>query len=108
MRDGLYKADFHTPLNSGTGVVHILNGRLWGGDSALYYVGTFAFRGDEVMADIVTNRHTPNSQVTSVFGTDRVHASLQGKWSGDTAVLRGSAAEAPGIVFQARLSRIAD
>lgn len=108
MRDGLYKVDFQTPLGAGTGVIHVQAGRIRGGDAGLYYVGTFTVRGDEILAEVATDRHTHYPDIISVFGKDRVHIALRGRWSGDTATLQGSAAEAPGVTFQARLQRIAD
>lgn len=108
MRDGLYKVDFQTPLGAGAGVVHLQGGRVWGGDAGLYYVGTYAIAGSQFNADVVTDRHTNYPDIVSVFGKDRVHIRLKGTWTGDTAHAAGSAPEAPGIAFQAVLTRIAD
>ena len=104
--DGLYKVAFLTPLGNGAGVVHLLGGKMWGGDAALYYIGTYTETGDQLSASVTTNRHTDG--YGSVFGVDRVHISLRGKVTGNTATMDGSAIEAPGISFKAYLSRIAD
>jgi hypothetical protein len=37
MQNGLYAAEFQTPLGNGHGVVMLLNGVLQGGDSMMYY-----------------------------------------------------------------------
>jgi hypothetical protein len=106
MRDGLYKVDFRTQGGSGAGVVVLQGGKVRGGDSGLYYAGTFAENGDQITAQIATNRHTVG--IGSVFGRDRVNISLRGTAKGDTAQMTGTAAEAPGLNFQASLTRIAD
>jgi len=67
----LYKVEFGTPLGSGTGVVVIEGGKLRGGDSSMYYVGSFAISGDQISASVATNRHTSVPGVQPVFGRDR-------------------------------------
>jgi hypothetical protein len=92
----------------GAGVVFALDGRLWGGDAALYYVGTYGVDGDAMSAKVTTNRHTNNALIQSVFGIDRVNIELNGKTNGDEIKATGRAAEAPGVTFDATLSRISD
>jgi len=108
MRDGLYKVEFQTKLGMGAGVVHMLGGKIWGGDSALYYIGTYRLEGNRFTASVSTNRHASDPSIRSVFGVDRVTISLEGVTDGDTGVMTGKAAEAPGVTFQARLVRISD
>jgi hypothetical protein len=108
MQDGLYKVQFQTPLGAGAGVVHLQGGKLWGGDSALYYVGTFTQVGDQFSAEVVTDRHTQYQGLVSVFGKDRVHINLRGASKENSAVATGTAIEAPGIAFKAMLSRLTD
>lgn len=106
MRDGLYKVEFQTPLGKGAGVIHITGDRLWGGDSGIFYVGAINRAGDSFSAEVTADRHTFG--IESVFGKDRVHISLRGTHKNDIAQVTGSAIEAPGISFQARLSRLSD
>jgi hypothetical protein len=106
MRDGLYKVEFKTPLGAGSGVVHVQGGKLWGGDTGMFYVGSFTQSGDQISATVRTGRHTANS--TSVFGQDRVEISLTGKASGDVADLIGQAPQAPNVRLSAVLTRISD
>jgi hypothetical protein len=108
MRDGLYKVEFKTLLGAGSGVVVLQDGRLRGGDAALYYVGTYGIEGNAFLANVVTNRHTNYPGIVSVFGIDRVHINLKGTFEEDTITALGTAAEAPNIKFQARLQRISD
>jgi hypothetical protein len=108
MRDGLYKVQFQTPLGWGAGVVYAAGGKMWGGDGALYYVGTYNQEGGNVTGQVTTNRHTQNPGIPSVFGRDQVRITLTGVSSGDTAKLNGKAAEVPNVAFTAELTRISD
>ncbi|WP_159011365.1 GrlR family regulatory protein [Bradyrhizobium sp. S69] len=108
MDDGLYKVEFHTPMGFGAGVVFLQGGRLHGGDAGLFYVGTFAQHGNEFIAEVVTDRHTQYPGIVSVFGKDRVHIALKGQSNGNSGLMQGTAVEAPGLKFTAKLSRIAD
>ena len=106
LRDGLYRAAFQTPLGAGAGVVHALGGKMWGGDSAIYYVGTYNEASDQLSANVATGRHTQG--LPSIFGIDRVHITLKGKTQGDTITLEGRAVEAPNVAFQVILTRLSD
>jgi hypothetical protein len=108
MDDGLYKVEFQTPMGFGSGVVFLQGGKLRGGDAGLFYIGTFGQNGTEFTADVVTDRHTQYPGLLSVFGKDRVHIKLKGQSSGNTGQVQGTAVEAPGVTFTAKLSRIAD
>ena len=108
VKNGLYRVSFQTPLGAGAGVLHLMDGRLWGGDTGLYYVGTYTINENELIADVTTNRHTQIPGNTSVFGIDHVHIQLRGPVQEDHIAMTGSAAEAPGISFQVILNRIAD
>jgi len=108
MRDGLYKVDFRTPIDMGSGVVMLRGGRLHGGDSTMFYVGTYSETGSEFKATVQAAMHTAVPGVQSVFGTDHVTIHLAGVSDGDTASMGGKADEAPGAPFQATLSWICD
>jgi hypothetical protein len=107
LTDGFYGVRFKTPQDEGAGVVMLANGQLRGGDSALAYSGTFSQQGDDFSAAVTTSRHAQG--LPSVFEIDVVSISLTGKSSGSTsAVCTGTAAQAPGLNFQAVLTRISD
>jgi hypothetical protein len=108
IRDGLYKVEFHTPLGAGAGVVHLLDGKLRGGDAGLFYTGSYATDGNNFMANVATDRHTQMPGIVSVFGIDRVHITLRGTYQGEVIDAAGVAAEAPNVPFKARLQRIGD
>jgi hypothetical protein len=108
MKDGLYKVHFQVPGNEGAGVVVLSGGIIRGGDSSIYYHGSYTTVGDQLNAEVKTDAHTKLPGMASVFGVDRVNITLNGKINGDTATLKGTAKEAPGLAFEAVLSRIAD
>jgi hypothetical protein len=108
MRDGLYKVQFQTRMGIGFGVVYARAGNLWGGDAALYYVGKYSLSGNTISAKVETNRHSNAPGAVSVFGVDHVLITLNGTVNGDTVTTSGKAAEAPGISFDATLTRIHD
>ena len=106
MRDGLYRVHFQTPIGQGAGVVVLQGGQLRGGDSAMYYTGTYSETGGQFTSQVLAKRHSQGLQ--SVFPIDTVNIQLTGRTSGDSAQMTGSAKEAPGVNFQAALARIAD
>lgn len=108
MRDGLYKVHFQTQLGQGAGVVVLQGGKLRGGDSTIFYAGTYALNGDSFTAEVATDAHTKVPGMASVFGIDRVNISLKGKASNDTAEMVGTAREAANVTFKATLKRICD
>ncbi len=108
MRDGLYRVQFHTQLGTGAGVVFLQNGKLWGGDSTIYYVGAYLESDGQFTARVATNKHTDVPGMGSAFAVDRAHITLAGTINGDSAEMTGTAAEAPNVSFRATLTRIAD
>lgn len=107
MRDGLYRVEFAAQAGAGTGVVHLMGGQLWGGDSAMYYVGTYTVSANDFKAELQVDRHSDAGMV-SVLGKDRSRLFVEGKVSGDIVEGKGTVPDAPHVQFNARLSRIAD
>jgi hypothetical protein len=105
-REGLYKVEFSTSTGQGAGVVTLLDGRVRGGDAAMYYTGSYALEEDNFNATIDVQRHTAGMQ--SVFGVDKVTLRLSGHFAGDDGVMQGDAAQRPGVRFSATVKRIAD
>jgi len=105
-REGLYKVEFGTRTGQGAGVVILLGGTVRGGDTAMYYTGSYVLKEDNFNATIDVQRHTAGMQ--SVFGVDKVNLRLSGRIAGDVGVMQGDAVQAPGATFRATLTRIAD
>lgn len=106
--DGLYKVDFRTELGHGFGVLVLRDGDLRGGDSGMYYVGTYSQDGNDFSAQLKVGRHSSPPGLVPVFGRDSVNITLSGTSTGTGAELTGTAAEAPDISFQATLARLGD
>ena len=107
MLDGLYKVEFHTPLGAGSGVVHALGGRMWGGDAGIAYVGSYRVSDTKMTATVSTSRHTQTGY-GNVFGKDSVTISLEGTVNGNTITCAGTSPQAPGVNFTAKLTKISD
>lgn len=106
MKEGLYKVEFRTQLGFGFGVVVLQSGQLLGGDAGLYYFGTYQEDGDKLTANVKTNRHSRPPGVQSVFGKDAVTIEIKGRIHGDNITATGTAQEAPGVTFDANLTRL--
>jgi hypothetical protein len=107
MQNGLYAAEFQTPLGKGSGVVMLLNGVLQGGDTMMYYRGTYSVDGNSFQAEVRTGAHAHPPGMSSVFGRDRVTIDLSGTFAGDSLTANGKAAEVPNVNFSTKLKLIA-
>lgn len=108
MRNGLYKANFETPLGVGFGMVHLMDGQIWGGDDGYYYRGTYDIQLEDFSSRISVKRHNHQDSVSNVFGQDDVEVSLDGKWEGDSAYLQGSSPQALQLSLKARIEKLCD
>jgi hypothetical protein len=106
MQDGLYSVRFQTPMGGGAGVVFLQGGKLRGGDTSMWYAGQYTDNGGKFTASVAVARHTQG--LPSVFGVDSVNITLTGNSTDTTAQATGSATQAPGVSFQANLSRLSD
>ena len=70
----------------------------------MYYAGTFQESGNQFAAKVRVGRHSLG--LVSVFGLDEVNLTLQGTTTINSATIIGTAAEAPGVQFQANLALI--
>jgi hypothetical protein len=104
LQDGLYVVRFGTPLGEGSGVAHLTDGKLYGGDSMMAYVGKFADDGDTANAEVRVFQHSNVPGMESVLGTNSATLKLSGSVSGNTANLTGSAPQAPGVQLSVSLS----
>jgi hypothetical protein len=101
IRDGRYAAWFRTSQGEGTGIVHLSDGRISGGDSIFTYGGTYEIDGDRFTAALTTKRHSAGPP--TLFGIDEVEVMLTGKVNGMTASCWGTAEQTPGVTFEATL-----
>jgi hypothetical protein len=101
LKDGKYAAWFRTSRGQGTGIVHLIDGRISGCDSFFTYGGAYQIEEDRVTAVLTIHRHTEGPQ--SVFGLDEVEVNLTGVCSGAMATCAGIAEAAPDAPFEATL-----
>jgi hypothetical protein len=107
LQDGLYCVTFGTPLGQGTGVIYLEGGKLHGGDTSMFYVGTYTQEGDKFSAAVKIGTHTKYAEIDSVFGVPEAEINLSGSSAGNTATTVGTSPQAPGLTFHARLDQLA-
>src|SRR5437879_10465244 len=101
LKDGQYAAWFRTSRGEGTGIVHLANGKISGGDSIFTYGGSYEIDEDRFTARLTTRRHAAGPH--TVFGVDEVEVKLTGTFNGMMASCSGTAKQAAGVVFEATL-----
>ncbi|QOY51398.1 GrlR family regulatory protein [Candidatus Sulfurimonas baltica] len=65
MIEGLWLVEFQNVQNAGSGVVVFETGRIFGGDSAYYYLGEYSSVHHKFTAKIDVNKH--NSSLPNIF-----------------------------------------
>lgn len=108
MRNGIYSAEFETKMGSGTGIVVVQDGSIRGGDLIMIYRGAYFVEGSEVTGEVRVDKYANIAGMESVFGLDLINIKVRGRVNGDQVELTGTAKEAPGIPFRARLKRLSD
>lgn len=74
-----------------TGVIILLDERIFGGDSHFYYTGTFSFKNGKWRGELVTREHTKAVGVNHLFGGREVTCGFTGRYSDDEAEVSGTA-----------------
>lgn len=108
MKEGLYKIEFSVPGDSGAGVGYLKNGKLHGGDSIIYYLGTYTIEDNKFNAKVKTNVHSTQQGMSSIFGIDSVNIDLTGTINDNIIKLQGRAKEAEHIPFSTTLTWISE
>ena len=102
LKDGTYAAWYKTPLDQGTGIVHVADEQIWGCDSLMTYHGSCKVDGDRFTATVSTKRHTDGR--ATVFGVDdELTLQIEGTCPGRIATYTATAEQAPGLVLQGTL-----
>lgn len=89
--NGLYKADFKTPNDFGTGVVFLENGLAYGGDDTFYYTAEYTIKDQQINAVFESKRHSSGNQ--SVFGVDHAKLEVKGTYNPQTIQLADSSSQ---------------
>lgn len=103
LRNGTYAAYFTTPLNQGTGIAHVEDGKIWGSDSIMSYEGSYEVDGNRFTGTVRTRRHSEGH--ATVFGVDDLTLHLEGVCIGKVASYVATADEVPGMVLEGTLIR---
>jgi len=106
--DGLYKVEYGVNDAFGRSIMCMHDGKMLGGNSAFAHLGTFRRDGDEVAAEIITERHNDDPHYKPLMGTDTAAISVRGRPLGNGWRFEGSAAPRPGALFWANLTRLDD
>lgn len=102
MKDGLYIAQFRTPLDEAAGVIVIAGDRVLGGDGGMYYAGEVSGEDDRIEVQMTVRKHNETAQ--SVFGDfDAFKLTLTGRRNADSYEFQGRADAAPSMKFTALL-----
>lgn len=102
LKDGTYAAWYKTPLDQGTGIVHLADGQIWGCDSLMTYHGSCQVDGDRFTALVSTRRHTDGR--ATIFGVDdELTLQIEGSCFGRIVTYKATAEQAPGVVLEGTL-----
>lgn len=104
--DGLYKVEYGVNDAFGRSIMCLHQGKLLGGNSAFAHLGTYRLQGDEVIGEVVTERHNDDPQYKPLMDTDKAAISVRGKASATRIRFEGEAAPRPGALFWANLTKL--
>ncbi len=108
MLNGLYKVEYGVNDAFGRSIMCMHNGKLLGGNSAFAHLGTYQESGEEIIGEVITQRHNDDPYYKPLMDTDVAAISVRGKLQGNRIRFEGSAAPRPGALFWAELTRLDD
>jgi hypothetical protein len=106
--EGFYKCEYSVDEAVGRSVMYVQNGSMLGGNSAFAHIGSYAIRGDEIVAEIESRRHKDDPDIPSLLGHDVATISVVGRADGDAYRFEGSSPQMPGARFQSLMTTIDD
>ena len=102
MIDGLWTVQYYGPQGNSGGVVVLMNGRILGGDSGFYYVGSYKLNGDALEGKVSVKNFDPSiPNVIGVVGD--FDLLIEGKVTGNSINGTGALATAPSAKIAVRL-----
>jgi hypothetical protein len=104
--DGLYKVEYGVNDAFGRSIMCMHEGRMLGGNSAFAHLGTYRRDGEEIAAEIITERHNDDPNYKPLMGTDHAAIKVRGKSRGNGLRFEGEAAPRPGALFWANLTKL--
>lgn len=106
--DGFYKVTFSTPIGLGYGVIFLADGKMHGGDSVMFYVGTYAVQGDTLTATMSAGQHSSAPSMKNVLGVSEATLSINVKRLGTALIGRATTPQAPGVNVSITLDKLLD
>ena len=114
MKNGLYS--IHVTLQDGrvgkgSGVVLFRNGKIFGGDAFLFYIGTYTAKDNTFKGEVLVQRHTtPRDNDNPLFGGPApVGIGVSGTFTDTRGQMNGTALVGKASqIFGATLHRLAD
>jgi hypothetical protein len=108
LQDGLYKVEYGVNDAFGRSIMCMHEGKLLGGNSAFAHLGTYRREGDEILGEIITERHNDDPHYKPLMGTDVAAIRVRGRATDTGIRFEGEAAPRPGALFWANLTRLDD
>jgi hypothetical protein len=100
--EGFWTVQFQGVQGMGCGVITLIGGQLFGGDSAFLYKGTYTQRGGILTAQVQVKRYAPG--MGSVMGRDQFDLQLTGDLQDTSGQLSGAVPGTP-LKFNASISK---
>jgi hypothetical protein len=104
--DGLYKVEYGVNDAFGRSIICMHDGKMLGGNSAFAHLGTYRRDGEEIAAEIITERHNDDINYKPLMGTDHAAIGVRGRSQGNGLRFEGEAAPRPGALFWANLTKL--
>jgi len=113
MKNGLYSIHVSLRdgrLGKGSGVVLFRNGKIFGGDAFLFYIGTYTAKDNTFKGEVLVQRHTPSPDVDPLFGgPNPVGIGVTGTFTDTRGEMNGTALVGKASqIFGATLRKLAD
>ncbi len=109
MIEALWSVEFRSNLDLiGSGIVVLETGRVFGGDSAMIYVGSYTVDGENIKAKLHIQRYANVPGMVSITGIDDYHLEATGKIGSKEIVLHGHVVGAPDIQMVVKAVRRAE
>jgi hypothetical protein len=107
MINGLWIVQFHGPQGNGGGIVVLIDGRVYGGDSGFYYLGSYELKDASFKGRVMVKNFDPAlPNVLGIVGDFELL--LEGTVQGPSIVGTGALASAPNARIVVRLTKRSD
>lgn len=109
MLEALWSVEFQSSFGMhGNGVTVFETGRVFGGDSAMIYVGSYKVENGDIHADISVRKYANVPGMASVVGLDSFNLKVTGKPDRTNMILSGYVVEDPSRKMTIRAVRRAE